>query len=780
MLAVSATSCKKEIFNAGAGVSFSMSNRGIDTKATYGSLVDGTQKIQMIDWTLNDRIAICCDCAEAESPVAPKQGPVVYKVAGVSAKNNQSIASVVVDEENKFIQWGGNHQHTFYCVYPAPEETGTVTKTFSSNVVTGSIPETQSQQENLKFYMLLYGKSAYDAPHEKVDVDFYPLTTCIDFKIKFDVSMTVTDIALVSSKGEILSGDFSYDFDSGVCTSTGGTNKVMVSYGEGGCACTTETELSFKLFVKPCDDIVEPYFAVNYFDEEGVACFTKTQLKYKEEGEHFKFVKSHKTNVTGLLVKEGLIITSFDEPTLLKWNEESNDLYLDDELETVFQIISGMPEGNVINVSGKDAQSDIISLKIKSCKQFKRSGVIVEPIKPSIVIGNTDVLSYNVTGPVDGVYTYKFSLKENPMVTTTETGLDNKLKTNSQVCSDLSYYKPASNSKGDTQETANCYIVNAPGTYTFPAYYGNKTKYDSYDGTKPISSISSAYLLTGKGFDDCGIKDVKYSEGNIQFTITPDDIRPGNAVIVCENSSKTVLWSWHIWVTSESFAPSNGFMPFALGAKYSYTTYFYSYPERECKVDIKVDGIDKEHFTVSQSETTADPAFKTVRSDSPVGCTYYQWGRKDPLLDPKSQITGWNSYSIDQAIQNPGSILIPNSQENWYSSTDVELWGREGGYSPFTYKKKIFDSSPVGYRVPGQEELKTYNGSYVAFGYFYTTKIEDNAYYWTASCPDNNSYLHLAFAYLSKLPGSNYKHIDWGNNENYYKRNAFSILPIAY
>lgn len=771
MLAVSATSCKKEIFNAGAGVSFSMSNRGIDTKATYGSLVDGTQKIQMIDWTPNDRIAICCDCAEAESPVAPKQGPVVYKVDGVSSKNNQSIASVVVGEENKFIQWGGNHQHTFYCVYPAPEETGTVTKTFSSNVVTGSIPEMQSQQEDLKPYMLLYGKSVYDAPHEKVDVDFYPLTTCIDFKIKFDVSMTVTDIALVSSDGKTkLSGGFSYNLDSKVCTSTDGADKVKVSYGDGK-YCPKETTLSFKLFANPCDDIVEPYFAVNYIDDMGVPCFTKTQLKYKEEGERFKFVKSHKTNVTGLLVKEGLIITSFDEPTLLKWNEESNDLYLDDELEYVTDIETiSLPDQKIDN----DGNTHEYSFKVKSFERYKRSGIFVRSVKPSVVSDNTTVVPDSNISIIDenndGEWDITLTVTTNSPDITEKAGYDLALTNAEYNYPKLECYHPKDGTYDESNtETANCYVVKAPGTYSFPATIkGNGEKYDSeISGTLSLSNPTASIVWQD---GDAQVESVAYSNNRIQFTINKDKIHPGNAVIAVKDGS-TIKWSWHIWITARSLVPSSGFMPVALGEIYDCKVITTTYKERECQIKISCKDRSKEFRLIQENKSS-----KTSSTGTSKSCTYYQWGRKDPLYDSNEILNEYISYSIDQAIQNPGKILVPKSQAHWCSAHDLGLWGCWNNRGSFDFKKTIFDPSPVGYIVPSHSKLQTYinnGGTVVGFGSIYGSSVSSgNAYYW-CSTPGGTSPLSInvevAWCYRDNK-------VDYNINDKYYRKQAFSVL----
>lgn len=769
-LSVLAVSCKKESFNTGAGVTFSMSNKGADTKAEYrkNGIVDGKQ---MIDWAKGDGIAICCYCPDAESPVSEKQGPVTYSVASVSTENHQSIAKVGALSDG--LKWGGDHNHKFYCVYPAVGD-GTVTTSFgfenNNCVVKGTIPETQPQQEDLKPYMLMYGK-AESQPEPKVDVDFYPLTTCIDFTISFDVPMTVTDIALVSSDGKTkLSGSFSYNLDSKECTTTDGADKVKVSYGDGK-YCPKETTLSFKLFANPCDDIVEPYFAVNYFDEKGVPCFTKTQLKYKEEGERFKFVKSHKTNVTGLLVKEGLIITSFDEPTLLKWNEESNDLYLDDELEYVTDIETiSLPDQKIDN----DGNTHEYSFKVKSFERYKRSGIFVRSVKPSVVSDNTTVVPDSNISIIDenndGEWDITLTVTTNSPDITEKAGYDLALTNAEYNYPKLECYHPKDGTYDESYtETANCYVVKAPGTYSFPATIkGNGEKYDSENpGTLSLSNPTASIVWQD---GDAQVESVAYSNNRIQFTINKNKIHPGNAVIAVKDGS-TIKWSWHIWITARSLVPSSGFMPVALGEIYDCKVITTTYKERECQIKISCKDRSKEFRLIQENKSS-----KTSSTGTSKSCTYYQWGRKDPLYDSNEILKGYISYSIDQAIQNPGKIMVPNSQAHWCSSNDLGLWGCWNNRGSFDFKKTIFDPSPVGYIVPSHSKLQTYinnGGTVVGFGSIYGSSVSSgNAYYW-CSTPGGTSPLSInvevAWCYRDNK-------VDYNINDKYYRKQAFSVL----
>lgn len=138
---------------------------------------------------------------------------------------------------------------------------------------------------------------------------------------------------------------------------------------------------------------------------------------------------------------------------------------------------------------------------------------------------------------------------------------------------------------GPTDEnTANCYVVSAPGYYSFPLVYGNalknrSTNESAYKTGNTGSNILSNFINhTGAGISDpyiannngCTpakaelvwqdvmdlVTDIKYNAGsnggNISFKVDRFSIQQGNAVIAIKDASNNVLWSWHIWVTDEN------------------------------------------------------------------------------------------------------------------------------------------------------------------------------------------------------------------------------------
>ena len=225
-------------------------------------------------------------------------------------------------------------------------------------------------------------------------------------------------------------------------------------------------------------------------------------------------------------------------------------------------------------------------------------------------------------------------------------------------------YNLSNQTNGGTtvQNTANCYVVSAPGYYSFPLVYGNAIKNSTTNSSAYISNKSGDNFLTkfinhlGNEISDpyisnnsnCTpnsaelvwqdakdlVQDIKYNNtgsngGNISFYVDKSTIRQGNAVIAVKDASGNVLWSWHIWVTDEDLSKTiavtnyqsetNYFMPVNLGwCDYEYATY----TQRSCKVKITAGNQSKE-ITVTQNGGTVETL---------ANCPYYQWGRKDPFL----------------------------------------------------------------------------------------------------------------------------------------------------
>ena len=138
--------------------------------------------------------------------------------------------------------------------------------------------------------------------------------------------------------------------------------------------------------------------------------------------------------------------------------------------------------------------------------------------------------------------------------------------------------------------TANCYIVNAPGTYSLPLVYGNAIKNGNANPeayTQPLSqfsgkfvnhrnvAITDPYIYNNANCvpDNAVLswQDAENLVSNIRlnsekteilFDVAAASIKQGNAVISIRDASGTTMWNWHIWVWPYDLTPVeiiNGF-----------------------------------------------------------------------------------------------------------------------------------------------------------------------------------------------------------------------------
>ena len=107
-------------------------------------------------------------------------------------------------------------------------------------------------------------------------------------------------------------------------------------------------------------------------------------------------------------------------------------------------------------------------------------------------------------------------------------------------------------------ETANCYIISAPGRYMIPARKGNSSQ--KFNPTNPslslptddgANTVTFVEMLTYGG-DEYIVFDVNrtgISNGIPSFTDANNEsvgVTNGNTVIALKDGS-TTLWSWHLW-----------------------------------------------------------------------------------------------------------------------------------------------------------------------------------------------------------------------------------------
>ena len=301
----------------------------------------------------------------------------------------------------------------------------------------------------------------------------------------------------------------------------------------------------------------------------------------------------------------------------------------------------------------------------------------------------------------------------------------------------------------ESMNTANSYIVNAPGTYTLPLVYGNaivdgetnesayKTK-NSGEGILQTfinhlgRSITSPYIYENEDEDGNKLsaqkaellwQDVKglvtdvqlTNEGKVlQFKVNKDVIEQGNAVVAISDSEGTIMWSWHIWVTDYNpYETGDNFFNRYLGFCYNDTKI---YDPRTVTLRFEQEGTDKEvELTITQTEHRIEDG----------NCPFYQFGRKDPMLPGTTstaeavnktwydaQGTASTEISTVGEEDDRGNKVIIYCMKNpdkfcaarWMDFVYYNNWAtndRKGeSTSKKTSVKTVYDPSPAGYQVP--------------------------------------------------------------------------------
>ena len=276
--------------------------------------------------------------------------------------------------------------------------------------------------------------------------------------------------------------------------------------------------------------------------------------------------------------------------------------------------------------------------------------------------------------------------------------------------------------KNSIEESANSYLISAPGHYCIPLVYGNAVKYNhtnknSFQSTAPVTrfmfrpdivlhkfkdhadnDIEKAIIeeqtgLTPDGADvvwmdqpnlvhfdsspitheNITIDGATHSVAFVNFEVKASDIHNGNAVIAVKHGN-TILWSWHLWFDHadalDKVPVKNHdnvtfkFMRNTLGqmhTKISNTA--YDVP-RKVRITIEQQAVNDGRKENGTFVITQNPG-----SDCEDVVTLYQFGRKDALPGTDTFYPS-NGYSFESdnnnkqgrsygyAIQHPNNMFV--------------------------------------------------------------------------------------------------------------------------
>lgn len=315
------------------------------------------------------------------------------------------------------------------------------------------------------------------------------------------------------------------------------------------------------------------------------------------------------------------------------------------------------------------------------------------------------------------------------------------------------YYNLSNANGGDAiQNTANSYLISAPGYYRIPLVYGNAVK----GGTTNESSYKTAHTGTDilSNFKDHLGNDITTPYINLQnssnpaiqasivwmdqqalvdglsvtnngdksfvnFHVSAANIKNGNAVIAVKSADGTIMWSWHLWFDhsdalstiactnheGDNFKVTKNILGYTI---YKWKSTSYESPRvARMKIEQEVgNGAKKSAYITITQSPYAEREYSTA---------LYQFGRKDAfpgtntLYESTFVENGGNNISIVNAIQNPGTFYTDGNK--WDTEYRYfNLWSMQTTSQTDVSKtliKTIYDPCPVGFSMP---PLKTFSG----------------------------------------------------------------------
>lgn len=347
------------------------------------------------------------------------------------------------------------------------------------------------------------------------------------------------------------------------------------------------------------------------------------------------------------------------------------------------------------------------------------------------------------------------------------------------------------------ENTANCYVINAPGIYSIPLVYGNAIKNGTDNTAAYAPTRSSAPFVNHLGnrikhpyiYDNEGcanpasavlvwegrlnmIHNLRLSDDgkSLVFEIPRAYIRQGNAVVAVADADGNIMWSWQLWVTD--YVPGDDMSTLSYnGSSFEMMPYNMGY----------VVGGDETDFASSTAlvRFTQKPANGTQGNSvvvkveqrgkhiiTPDCYSFYQWGRKDPMI---SAIKEWyyadhteiTSIDVRPAPTSSNKIeadfdalCVKNPQVFWVAGNEPAFrYTNNWNLGTSTRRvKTVYDPCPAGFMVPGNEMMALRDLDESKYSYTSSGGIADPAGFHVA-CESGPDLFFPALGYRSGNSG---------------------------
>lgn len=694
-----------------------------ETRTEFSGVLTGTTSVtERIDWTDGDVFRVNDGGAQSSDLT-------------VSAHQDNGVQSVATVSGTSLVWENGSA--TFYALYPSPATSGVTASLSAAGVATGTIPSAQTVTLSGREYKADMTHSGYMCASATanagtpVSLVFKPLMTAFRFQIyAMDGCAPTANLTSVtlSSASTSLAGNF---------TATIGANSTYTASVVGTGNNTVSANLGTGLLLSTSEPVTVTLLALPVQQSQ----LTLT-LGFSDSSTRSIDLKNGSSWVS---VQPGqkMYVDNLDVPGESRWNYFLGDLG-EVELHGQNAVTSGLdftvtsyryntlsPSVNEpvawtveYSTDGTNWHPTLAAAGIAdrfSVSPTSGSGSVAgEPVSAQITRAHngSDPAEYTSGNSVLDAETAAMQAKTIPANALEADGYYDLSK---HAVYGSSFYGPAT-----TQETANCYVIDRPGKYKFPAVWGNAIRNNGtnrkayqpqyHENTSWIYNDNNHFMRTFQRHDSGHIKDpyifantgdvrsrcsVKViwatgtnSSGNdivsniitpsgssnsIKFEIKEEDIRPGNVLLGLWFDGGFFIWSWHIWITNQDLTPTDNFMDCNLGWTNSPTATTAKWADWDFYVKVKQAGSGLEKiYEVHQIGDGTEAGAERGNS------LYYQWGRKDPFP------VDWSAY-YDHGYTittnaTPTSILKINNvdtdvTDRTQPANHEEAWGMRAGHA---------------------------------------------------------------------------------------------------
>lgn len=501
------------VFSAASGY-----DNGVETKAEYSGHFYNSKSYERIDWFPGDKVRIVYNSEAAH-----------YTVNGTPTADNEiSNASLAAATTSDKLVWEESNDHEFYALYPSDGTSAAAGSLTTAGVVSGRIPRVQAvdsnkmitDDDNVHKYQPNTAEYGYMAAYQYIDASstatsvvlpFRPAVTTFEFKFsrnsvdtypsnirRFTLS---TETVGSSSTATPLNGDFSFsitgmyhhsgkdrgaEWDPSLVNTTAVSgvdpNSIVVDFGTSGVAIPATGYLDFSILALPVD-ITGAKMTIEYVSGATKSLALKTNQS--DPNSWYTFTGAKKYVITNdvpgdevwhFVVEEIDDIVTYGHQTVTglgynvksyKWNDrEGNSVKYPVKWKTQYTTDGGttwtdLPAGGYVKdahttfsvntLTGNGVNSSSYSTgEDRSASIVGTSGATISGDPSAGAAIRALLATRSVRGSEVGVGSGPFDLSKHPTYGSIDTE--------------------------GSQNTANSYVVFAPGVYMFPCVYGNALK----------------------------------------------------------------------------------------------------------------------------------------------------------------------------------------------------------------------------------------------------------------------------------------------------------------